>query len=59
MNYNFVEEQKRFYHLSKSLYLKKIKDPEVKKYLELLTSMVHISKELTYNDRRLSNRKDS
>jgi len=58
MNYDFVEEQKRFYHLSKSLYFKDIKDPEVKKSLELLHRMVHILKELTSNDRRSSNRKD-
>lgn len=46
MNYDFVEEQKRFYHLAKSINFSAIKDPEVKKILEKLLHMIHILKDL-------------
>ena len=56
MEYNFIEEEKRFYHLSKSINTAKIKDPEVKDTLKKLHNMIHIMKELYSNERRRFNK---
>ena len=59
MDYNFIEEEKRFFHIAKSFNVSSIKDDNVKQNLNHLYTMIKILKEFSDNDRRRSNSGES
>ena len=54
--FDFLTEEKRFYHLAKTLNFSVIKDPNAKEVVRTLYDMIQILKELVENERRSINR---
>ena len=54
--YDFLTEEKRFYHIAKSLNFSVIKDQNTKSVVQSLFNMLQILKELVANERRSAQR---
>jgi len=56
MEYDFLEEERRFYSIIKNVDLSSIKDEKMKSTIRQLLNLISILKELVANDRRSLNR---